>query len=677
MLKEFSIVVLAIITAFFLFKLYSEYRLNGLLKRKHKLMRVENAYPVRKASFMKALVPAATMAIVVLINPGVSFEPTLNNVELAEISSEADLLAIYKEYTDSTNNWIKNSRDGFETLDIVVPEAMNMDVLTITTDSEKAGSYTETNVQVQGVDEIDNVKTDGTYIYSINYGRSDGSSNVVISLAYPATDLSVYKTLTFSNNDCDKFCSSEYVNGVYVDDDYLIVVTNRNTYVNYNDSKDEDSVETYKMIEPFFGQTETVVYVYDKSNDFELKDTYKFEGYMSGTRKIGSNLFIITNQWFNASDDTLLPQYIVNGETLTGEFSDVTYVKDTTPNNFTSIYGIDLDGSDISVQNILGSSSYTLYVSNNNIYTIDYRYIQTFRTSIGLIADNSESEQTIAISKYAIDGNVVTLAAVGEVKGSPLNQFSMDEYNGFFRITTTSGWGDKTNNRLYVLNEGLTIVAELNNLGKPGERLQSTRFMGDIAYLVTFETSDPFYVIDLSDPLNPEILGELEISGFSTYLHPIDSTHMMGIGFEADENGRRTGLKISIYDVTDQTNPLETFKYVILYEEQGWNYSSVTYNHKDLLFDVNKGIIGFPFSSEVYENNKYNWESGYLLFNFDVDTGLDKLGYITHGPSEEYYDNIQKGLFLDDYLYTVANTKIGVSHLDDVENLIKLIKLEQ
>jgi len=461
---------------------------------------------------------------------------------------------------------------------------------------------------------------------------------------------------------------------MYVDDDNLIVVTSRYTYQYYK--TDVDTEDEYRMIEPFFGMNETVVYVYSKSNDFELQDTYKFEGYMSGTRKIGENLFIITNNYFNPDDETILPQYNVNGEVMSGEFGDVTYVKDTNPYNFTSIYGIDLDTQEVDVENILGSSSYTLYVSNNNIYTIDYRYtFMPFFAEVG-ITDAEEPEETVVISKYSLEGNDVTLTAVGEVKGAPINQFSMDEHDGFFRIATASGWGEKTNNRLIILNDELTLVSELENLGKPGERLQSSRFLGDIVYLVTFEQTDPFYVIDLADPENPEILGELEITGFSTYIHPIDANHVLGIGFEADENGRRTGLKISIYDVTDQTDPKETFKHVILYEEQGWNWSSVAYNHKDLLFDANKGIIGFPFSSEVYENNEYNYQSGYLLFDFNVDTGLEQLGFITHGTTANYREYIQKGIFLEDYLFTISNSKIGVSHLEEIETLIDLIKID-
>ncbi len=683
MFKEIALVLLGLVTVFFGYRLYLEYRLNRSLQTKQRAMRLDNAYPVQRVSFLKVLVPATTMALVAVLNTGgVDFEPTLNNVEIAEINNASDLLAIRSEFDDTNSIRYFGGEVSLEvdTETAPQPEAVkeSSDILSDGTDD-----FTETNVQVIGVDEIDNVKTDGSFIYSINYNYETGSNNVVVTQAWPVEDLSVYKTLEFTPNVCaDEYCTNEWVNGMYVDGDRLIVVTNRNTYFNYRfyDKGEEEAevTEDIMMIEPFFGQEETVVYVYDKTDNFELLDTYKFEGWMSGTRRIGDNLFIITNSWFNTEDETLLPQYNVNGETFEADFSDVTYIKDTSPYNFTSIYGIDLNTGDVDVENILGSSSYTLYVSNDNIYTIDHKWYGGGR--VGIFAEGTVDEEvyedTIVISKYKLDGHNVELAAIGEAKGYPLNQFSMDEHNGYFRITTTTGWGEYTNNRLIVMDEGLTIVSELEKLGKPGERLQSTRFMGDVAYLVTFEQTDPFYVVDLENPENPTILGELEITGFSTYIHPIDKNHVMGIGFEADEDGRRTGLKISIYDVTDQTNPIEEHKYVIDYENQGWNWSSVTYNHKDLLFDARKGVIGFPFSSEVYEDNEYKWQSGYLLFSFDVEEGMEQLGYVTHGTSGNWNEWIQKGLFLEEYLYTVANSKIGVSHLDDVENLIGLIKLE-
>jgi inhibitor of cysteine peptidase len=285
-------------------------------------------------------------------------------------------------------------------------------------------------------------------------------------------------------------------------------------------------------------------------------------------------------------------------------------------------------------------------------------------------------EAVTRVTRFELEGNQVSLAAAGEFLGYPLNQFSMDEQNGFLRVTTTTGWGEDTNNRLIILNDNLTIVSTLEKLGKPAERLQSTRFVGDRAYLVTFEMTDPFYVIDVSVPENPIILGELEITGFSSYLQPLDDSHILGIGFEADTEGRTTGLKLAIYDVSDPTTPIENSKSVISYDEFGWSSSSATYNHKDLLVDYDKQLIGFPFNTYNYDeaNNTYAYETGYMMYSF-AELTLTRLAYITHAPDANY-NQMEKGLFLDDYLYTVSTNQVGVSELSNLNELIKLLKTQ-
>ncbi|XMB87435.1 beta-propeller domain-containing protein [Mycoplasmatota bacterium WC44] len=669
MFREIAIIVLALISGIYLIKLIRESRFNYMLKQKQKSMRVYNANIFKRNTLIKVLVPAMSIALIVLFNPKVEYVPsTINsNIQLAKISSKEDILKIQDEFNDNMSSFINYDM-------VTLDGGIRMESIAESGDasSKQAGDYTETNTQVSGVDEIDNVKTDGTYIYTMNNG------NVVVTLAYPATELSVHKRIEFSSKEeCSKeTCTNEYPSGLYVDDDKLIVITYKNTYMNWKYYEENDTDENSKRMAPSYfwnSVQETLVYVYDKSNDFELTSTYGFEGYMAGTRKIDNNLFIITNTHLNQEKEEMLPTYSINGTTNTCDYTDIIYIEDTNPYNFTNIYGIDLDSEEVDVESILGGSSHNLYVSNESIYTVDQRYY--FMPMIeGIVRNESVNEVVTTISRFSIEGNKVVLSASGEVKGNPLNQFSMDEYDGHFRITTTSGWGEEANNRLYVLDENLTIVSELDKLGKPGERLQSTRFMGDIAYLVTFMQTDPFYVVDLQDPTNPMILGELEITGFSSYLHPIDEDHVLGIGFEADKDGRRIGLKISIYDVTDQVDPKEIYKEVLLYKDHGWNYSSVTYNHKDLLFDAKKGIIGFPFEQSNYENNKYSYESGYLLYKFDVSDGLENLGYVTHGEFEDY-NHIYKGLFLDDNLYTISTQRIGVSNLEDVEKIQNIIDL--
>ncbi|MFO7969090.1 MAG: beta-propeller domain-containing protein, partial [Candidatus Izemoplasmatales bacterium] len=264
----------------------------------------------------------------------------------------------------------------------------------------------------------------------------------------------------------------------------------------------------------------------------------------------------------------------------------------------------------------------------------------------------------------------------GTVPGYTINQFSMDEQNSYLRIATTTGWwGDNINNRVIVLDENLEEVSRLENLGKPGETIKSVRFVGDYGYVVTFEQTDPFYVINLSNPNNPFKEGELEIPGFSTYLQPLNDTYMLGIGF-GDSEGGTNGLKISVYDISDKSNPVVFDEVIFDYEDFGWSWSSARYNHKDLLVDLGKGVIALPFSTYDYsEANGYSYNSGILVYHFDDVDGLEKAGFITHDQNTDEEVYVYKIKFIDQYFYTVSNQYIKASLISDPETILNSVTL--
>ena len=196
------------------------------------------------------------------------------------------------------------------------------------------------------------------------------------------------------------------------------------------------------------------------------------------------------------------------------------------------------------------------------------------------------------------DGGVKYLAK-GTVEGTALNQFSADEYDGYFRIaTTTSGSGSNRASLVTVLNDKLETVGRLTNLGT-GETIQSVRFMGTRGYVVTFLQTDPLFVIDLSEPGSPVLLGELKLPGFSSYLHPVSSTLLIGIGQDGDDDGTNGGLKVSLFDVSDPTKPVEADKYVISSAE-GYVYSAAYYDAKAICWDGDNAVFYFPSRTEKY-----------------------------------------------------------------------------
>ena len=252
----------------------------------------------------------------------------------------------------------------------------------------------------------------------------------------------------------------------------------------------------------------------------------------------------------------------------------------------------------------------------------------------------------------------------------------MDEYNGYLRIATTTGWwGDDINNRVFILDEELNEISRLEHLGEPGETIRSVRFSADYGYVVTFEQTDPFYVINLSDVENPVVEGELKIPGFSTYLQPMGNDFMLGIGF-GDSDGGTNGLKLSIYDIRDKTNPTVFDEVIFDYDDFGWSWSSATYNHKDLLVSLSKGIIALPFSTWNWNHlTGYHYTSGILVYDFNEVDGLTYSGFITHeeNATEDIY--VYKIKFIDNYFYTVSDKYIQSCTIDAPEVMLGSVTL--
>lgn len=227
-------------------------------------------------------------------------------------------------------------------------------------------------------------------------------------------------------------------------------------------------------------------------------------------------------------------------------------------------------------------------------------------------------EKTI-IHKVEFDGLDIEYQTSGEVSGYLLNQFSLDEHEGNLRVAvTTAGSSSNSMNHLYVLDESMQVIGKVENLAE-GENIYSARFIGDRLYLVTFRQTDPFYVIDLSDAQSPAVLGYLKITGYSGYLHPYDENHIIGVGMEATEEGRTTGLKVALFDVSDVVNPVQKAQYTLeLDEKWSYSYSDALYDHKAFLFDKEKNLLVIPVQYSYYSGSIYeNWNGAYVFY---IDT---------------------------------------------------------
>lgn len=589
---------------------------------------------------------------------------------------------------------------------------MTADAPTNAADEQGSDDYSETNNQVEGVDEMDNVLTDGKYIYIQNYDKIQIVLAYTISLGHEA--LSLVEEISFEElapND-DYF----YFNGMYVDEDRLILVGT--SYTNtcsmmYDESKTETDSETgedgyynnYCMWYEYHNTTHVFEYSID---DFELENTYELSGSFTGSRKIGDDLYFVTteyipfyyanNEEYDFSIDNYVPNYSVNGTTVELNYEEILYIEGTEPSNFTTFYGVSLDTHEVSTEVVLGEGGYNLYVSNENIYLTGTKWnwndallieLDEAEDPSDVELDESPYEIETSIIRIGIENGVVEYGAEGSVPGMALDQFAMDEHDGHIRIITTTNnwwwwgwWGSEENtinNRLMILDMDLNIVSTLENLGKEGESVQSTRFVGDYAYVVTFLRTDPFYVIDVSDPENPVKLSELEIPGFSDYLQPIGEDYILGIGY-GDLDGGTQGLKISLYDVSDKSNAVVASEIVYPYGDNSYMWTSTLYNHKDLLVSPSKGIIALPYTQYSWgdESNDYNWtyHSGALILNLDIEDGeISERGRIEHSESNYYDIYVYKAKFIENYLYTISSKYIKVSTIDDPDTVLNELQI--
>ena len=264
------------------------------------------------------------------------------------------------------------------------------------------------------------------------------------------------------------------------------------------------------------------------------------------------------------------------------------------------------------------------------------------------------------VYKFNLENGSINVASQSSVPGTLINQFSMDEHEGMFRIATTTGemWQNTSKNNVYILDNNLKIIGKLEGLA-PGERIYSTRFAEDRIYMVTFKQVDPLYVIDASNPNNPVVEGMLKIPGYSTYLHIVDENHILGFGYDTEVStwgGTISGgLKLSLFDVTDADKPKEVKTEII---GKSGTYSEILYNHKALMFSLSKGIMAFPVN--ITGENYKNEFNGAYIYNIDNDNFSLK-NKISHMNNLNTYGyEVRRVIYINDYIYSFSDNVMQI-----------------
>ena len=559
--------------------------------------------------------------------------------------------------------------------------------------------YSETNVQEEGVDEADVVKTDGEHLYVLH----DSLLSVVKS--WPAEDTALVGQLAL-----DGYPYSAFLRG-----DTLVVLGYADGYGHFSDDTEGWYSSATRV---------SIVDVSDPSRP-TLETSYLLEGSMGGARRIDNKVYLSLNDWGSlpyalwevlwsgalalpevdweapeaereaiyaearelvrphvvdalAAVPTahLLPRVSVDDGPAVGllDCQELYRPAEVTSTSTLSLVELDLDapaGDGALRATGVMSDGWTVYASTESYYIA--------QTSWWWGEEGDEISSRI--HRFALDAAGPVYAGSGEVAGWLLNQFSMGESGGHLRVATSdSGWWgeEEAANNVFVLDqESMETVGEVRDIA-PGERIYAARFVGDRGYLVTFEQVDPLFTLDLSDPLQPRIAGELKIPGYSAYLHPVGDDYLLAVGMDGTDEGQITGLAVSLFDVRDFSQPTLQSKYSL--PETDWSWSDVLYDHH--AFTYHRDTLAIPMYLYDYDGGYDDWFSGLLVVDVDLDGGqLSERGRVDHRDlvedsecrygSREYCEDyywyawMRRGVVIEDNLYSVSDYGVKVSRLSD------------
>lgn len=609
----------------------------------------------------------------------------------------------YKELLDAFrggNHFFYGEMNHFYAMDSVAEDAgMPGDAPAgagLTETAEPAGKdYSDTNVQVEGIAEADIVKTDGEYIYILS--KREGTSGIYI---VRAKDGVLAMESSFSpDGSLDVWQEEMYVSG------------NRLAVVRHGIKRQEPGKDGGEyFFDVWFGyhgerQTEVLVYdITDRRAPFLVGSHVQDGDYVSSREKDGY-LYVVSEKeifynyiqpmdqvWIGdvgnrtkghkaeLTEEDLARLPLVDGEPLAPGC--IYFREDAGDSVYTVVTAICLEMPEKLVDSIsFMAGSGHCYMSGNAIYLAAYDWYY----------NEGDSEHTEIVKISYADGKL-GFAAQGKVKGSLDDQFSMDEKDGYLRVVTTveeykpvqkSGgvWEGHfgRSNALYVLGPGMEVAGSLEGLAED-ERIYSARFIGDTAYFVTFRNTDPLFCVDVSDPGHPVLLGALKIPGFSDYLHPYGENLLLGIGYDADETGAVGCVKLTMFDISDPLAVTEKHTLVL----EGYGSSEACHNHRAVLVDEGKNLIGLPFENSYYGRDGYQGyteEKGYAVYGYDEENGFYRRfeeRYEGKWDWEYYYDGKQaeqageavaaddwndwyhmrlRGIYIGDYFYLVNQVR--------------------
>ena len=589
--------------------------------------------------------------------------------------------------------------------------------------------FSETNTQVAGVDEADIVKVgdEGRSLYVV---RGTGFYKFD---SWPASEISKVADVEIEGFPIEMFVHDD--RAVVFSNAYDVVVGNENTvdcyypavgieaiadsdeffgcyrsFVKITEidlSSDSPSVERELYVEGYYNSSrrhEDVVRAVTQTNLRQPKSVPEFWAHVYGDIYVypesRDELVALAREWADVAKNaialTSLDEWLpIWGERVDGEFQELPtscgsfYVPDAgmTGYGLTQITGFDMtdESSDVSLSSILGAVG-IIYASGDSLvltqpdYSWNRRGDNTDRTAVHLFEIIEGEGRTPYLGSEFVEGYVQ-------------DQFSIDEYKGVLRLATTrTHWPaqdpmtdiwlppetDNLVTTLEMTSSGLDEIGRTSPLAKD-ERIFSARFLGDLAYVVTFRQIDPLFAIDLSDAADPRVIGELKIPGFSDYMHPLGDDHLLTIGRDIDEETQRdNGTALQIFDISKPTEPRLAHKHLV-----GEGYSEANHNHKAFNYYAAKKMLAFPFV-----DYSAGFSSTLELYHVDATDGIRHAGSVDHSAlvGDEcsdphngideffrecgYLPQVMRGVFIDDYIYSISHGGVLVHELVDFDSAV-------
>ena len=550
-----------------------------------------------------------------------SYEDVYDSVNYRESQSFRDGVE------GALNGGILSEEDKYTTSsDKVENEMASMDTAGSTAEKESV-EHSDTNLQVEGVDESDYIKNDGNYLYL----QTDNKVSII--------DIRNKKIKNIAEIQ-PEMGADDYIVDMYVDGEraYLMLDKSETKLAKENawKSGEEDTIiAEVDMVDVVYMDTnrclELQTYdIKDRTNGKKI-GSITLDGNYQTSRKNGDYIYLFSRKYIGdvtkKDKDLLIPK--LNGEKAE---ANCIYVQDNATTELIAVSVNVKEPNEIADQMILLNANMELYMGAESmiLYGENYEYTEdATRSSTDLI-------------KFSYKDGYMNAVAATSVKGTIQDPFAISEKSGNLRVLTTE-WSENSKNQLFLLDEDLKLLGSLQNIAT-GEEIYAARYIGDMAYFITYHNTDPLFAVDISDPKNPKMLGQLKVTGYSDYLHPYGENRLLGIGYETDpDSSERLGVKLTMFDTSDPKE-LKVIDSVVM---KGTECGAAR-DYKCALVDVDKNLVGFDVTN--YKGDSIDQK--YMVYGWENDHFQKK--FAQKLSCDEYWGKV-RGLYAGKSFYVVES----------------------